>query len=86
MNTLYENAMNKLKIDKSKFTPEDYLKFNAYINGFDTIKIGVYIQLIEDMATYKKYDVIAMWVGDGGLIEYEPEFITGLVKLFGIKE
>ena len=84
---LWNKAMEKLKVDKSKFDSDDIFNIAGLVNDYDyIIREGVIVQIKRDMGIYKKYDAIAMWVGDGGLIEHEPKFITELVKMFGIKE
>jgi len=84
---LWLKAMEKLKIDKSKFSREDIIEITEFINeNKNIVSFGVIFQIERDVRTYKKYDAIAMWVGNGGLIEHEPQFIVGLVKIFGIKE
>ena len=79
-------AMEKLKTDKSKFDSEDVFKVVGFIYGYPKrISKDIIQQIKKDMGIYKKYDAIAMWVGVGGLIEYESEFITELVRMFGIE-
>ena len=85
LNKLWINAMNKLKEDKSMFNLNDLCIFDELVFERD-ISEGILNQIEKDMKVYKKHDAIAMWVGDGGLIEHEPEFITELVGLFGVKE
>lgn len=86
INELWIKAMNKLKDDKSMFNNDETLELVDFINDYDrTMSQGIIDQIVRDIRTYKKYDAIAMWVGDGGLIEHEPEFIRGLVGLFGIE-
>ena len=84
---LWNKAMGKLKVDRSKFDTDDIFNMVEFINDYDfIIHEGIVIQIKKDIQIYNKYDAIAMWVGSGGLIESEPEFVTELVKMFGIKE
>jgi hypothetical protein len=86
INELWIKAMNKLKDDKSMFNNDDNFSIANFIHDYKkTIPIDIINQITKDMTTYKKYDAIAMWVGDGGLIEHEPEFVKELVGLFGIE-
>lgn len=86
-NKLWFNAMNKLLEDKSKANINDIRIIDEFIYKYEKgIPEGIIYQIVRDLRFYKKYDAIAMWVGDGGLIENEPEFITELVGLFGVKE
>lgn len=86
INGLWIKAMNKLNDDKSMFNSDDVLKVNDFLDDYrDKIPIGIIQQIAKDIEIYKKYDAIAMWVGDGGLIKHEPEFIRELVGLFGIE-
>lgn len=87
INKLWINAMNKLKEDRSMFDSDDIFNIVEFINDYKkTMPEGIINQIEKDVRLYKKYDAIAMWVGDNGLISYEPEFITELVKMFGIEE
>lgn len=87
LNKLWSDATDKLKKDKSKFKSNEVFAIGVLIGGFkETISDGIIEQIIKDVTVYKKYDAIAMWVGDGGLIEYEPDFIIALVSLFGVTE
>ena len=87
INGLWIKAMNKLNDDKSKFNSDDIFNIVEFINDYkDTMSEGIVNQIEKDVKIYKKYDAIAMWVDDGGLIEHEPEFITELVGLFGVEE
>lgn len=86
---LLSKAKEKLKTDESEFSPEEVFsiaKFTCreYILGH--IDSDVLTQIKSDFVIRRKYAVISMWVGSGGLIESEPEFVTELVKMFGIKE
>lgn len=86
INELWIKAMNKLKEDKSMFSSEDLVIYlNFYNNYKSMVNDGILSQIDEDMRVYKKYDAIVMWLGDGGLVEHEPEFIKGLVKVFGVE-
>lgn len=86
INGLWIKAMNKLNDDKSKFNSDDIFNIVEFINDYkDTMPEGIVNQIEKDVKIYKKYDAIAMWVGDGGLIEHEPEFIKELVGLFGVE-
>lgn len=85
--TLWKDAMNKLKEDRSMFNLNDLCILEECINEYNKpIQEGVLNQIEKDMRVYKKYDAIAMWVGYGALIKHEPEFITELVGLFGVTE
>ena len=87
MTKLWIKAMNKLKTDKSNFNIDGIFYITKFIDEYKKeIPIDIRNQIGYDMTTYKKYDAIAMWVGDGGLIEHEPEFIVGLVGLFDVEE
>ena len=86
INELWIKAMNKLKDDKSEFSGRDIGVIVGFIDTYKKpISKGIENQILKDVSIYKKYDAIAMWIGDGGLIEHEPEFIRGLVGLFGIE-
>jgi len=87
LNELHNRAMEKLKTDKSRFNSEDVFKVVGFVYGYPKrISKDIIEQIKKDIGIYKKYDAVAMWVGIGGLIEYEPEFIKGLVQIFGIEE
>lgn len=86
INKLWINAINKLKTDKSKFSIDDMDKIVEFMSNYEKeIQEGIEAQIARDIIVYRKYDAIAMWVGDGGLIEHEPAFIRELVGLFGIE-
>lgn len=87
MNELWIKSMNKLKEDRSKFSNDDIFNIIKFINDYKKIiPEGIVCQIEKDVKIYKKYDAISMWLGDGGLICYEPEFIKELVKMFDIEE
>jgi len=84
---LWLKAMKKLETDKSDFSGRDVGIIVGFIDTYKkSIPEGIQTQILRDVSVYKKYDAIAMWVGQGGLIDYEPKFITELVKIFGIEE
>ena len=86
INELWIKAMNKLKDDKSKFSSDDTSKLDDFLDEYEGyIPANMIYQIARDIEIYKKYDAIAMWVGDGGLIYHEPEFIKELVKIFDVE-
>lgn len=87
VNELHNQSMEKLKTDRSDFDTDDIFSIVGFINDYEkVIPEEIINQIKKDVGIYKKYDAIAMWVGVGGLIEYESEFITELVRMFGIEE
>ena len=87
LNELWINAMNELKKDRSMFNTDDIFNLITFISDYERVMSEDIINQIErDIRIYPKYDAIAMWLGDGGLIDQEPEFITELIGLFGIKK
>lgn len=86
---LYNKAMEKLKTDKSEFSLEEICstaRLACRERRLGHIDNDVVIQIKNDVVIRRKYDAISIWVGSGGLIEREPEFITELVKIFGIEK
>ncbi len=83
---LWDKAMKKLKIDRGMFSVDDIFRIVKLEHHEHSLSMGIIEQIKRDVGLYPKYDAIAMWVGDGGLIECEPKFITELVKMFGIEE
>ena len=86
---LWNKAMEKLKTDKSEFSLEEICnaaKLAGREHRLGHIDDNVLAQIKNDLVIRRKYDAVSIWVGSGGLIEREPEFVTELVGMFGIKE
>lgn len=86
-NIRWLTAMSKLERDKSRFTDKEIDIINECIENnetkiLDTMKQQIY----RDIERYPKYECIALWSRERGLIDHVPEFIINLVEQFGIKE
>jgi len=86
-NIRWLKAMDKLSKNKGRFTNKEIDVINNYIENneikiLDTMRQQIY----RDIARYPKYECIALWVRERGLIDHVPEFIINLVSQFGIKE
>ena len=86
-NIRWLQAMSKLEKDKRRFTDEEIDIINNCIDNNETkILDTMRQQIYRDILRYPKYECIALWSRERGLIDHVPEFIINLVKHFGIKE
>lgn len=84
-NIRWLQAMSKLERDKSRFTDNEIDIINECIDNNETkILDTMRYQIYRDISRYPKYECIALWVRERGLIDHEPEFVRELVKIFGI--
>ena len=86
-NILWLQAMVKLEKDKSRFTDKEIDIINNCIENNETkILDTMRWQIYRDIVRYPKYECIALWSRERGLIDHKPEFIITLVEQFGVKE
>lgn len=86
-NIRWLKAMDKLSKDKRKFTDKEIDIINECINKNETkILDTMRWQIYKDILRYPKYECIALWSRERGLIDHVPKFIINIVKQFGIKE
>ena len=86
-NIRWLQAMSKLEKNKSKFNEEEIDIINNCIDNNETkILDTMRQQIYRDILRYPKYECIAIWSRERGLIDHKPAFIINLVKQFGIKE
>ena len=86
-NIRWLQAMVKLEKDKSRFTDEEIDVINNCVDNnepkiLDTMRWQIY----RDIERYPKYECIAIWCHERGLIDHVPKFIINLVEQFDIKE
>ena len=87
INIRWLTAMSKLSKDKSRFTDKEIDIINECIdNNEPKILNTMRQQIYRDIVRYPKYECIALWSRERGLIDHKPEFIINLVEQFGIKE
>lgn len=86
-NIRWLQAMVKLEKDKRRFTDNEIDIINNCIdNNEPKILNTMRQQIYRDILRYPKYECIALWSRERGLIDHVPEFIINLVKQFDIKE